>query len=74
MMIVLTILNKLFLRSMFVDFVLGWGANFAGIVKSGRVSKSLRTSDLDFTLLSVLSDDQAAKYVEEFLRTSGRQI
>ena len=59
---------------MFVDFVLGWGANFAGIVKSGRVSKSLRTSDLDFTLLSVLSDDQAAKYVEEFLRTSGRQI
>jgi len=29
---------------MFIDFVLGWGANFVGIVKGGRVSKSLRTS------------------------------
>jgi len=34
---------------MFVDFVLGWGANFVGIVKGGRVSKSLRTSVLDWT-------------------------
>ena len=33
---------------MFVDFVLGWGANFVGIVKRGRVSKSLRTSGLEF--------------------------
>jgi len=33
---------------MFVDFVLGWGANFVGIVKGGRVSKSLRTSAIDY--------------------------
>jgi len=33
---------------MFVDFVLGWGANFVGIVKGGRVPKSLRTSALIF--------------------------
>jgi len=29
---------------MFVDFVLGWGANFVGIVKGGRVPKSLLSS------------------------------
>ena len=39
---------------MFVDFVLGWGANFVGIVKGGRVSKSLRTSGLGNTHLDHL--------------------
>jgi len=41
---------------MFVHFVLGWGANFVGIVKGGRVAKSLRTPALeesaDWALLS----------------------
>jgi len=30
--------------------------------------------NIDFTLLLVLSDDQAAKHVEEFIHTLGRQI
>jgi len=32
---------------MFVHFVLGWGANFFGIVKGGHVAKSLRTPALE---------------------------
>jgi len=32
---------------MFVHFVLGWEANFVGIVKGGRVAKSLRTPGLN---------------------------
>jgi len=32
---------------MFVHFVLGWDANFVGIVKGGRVAKCLRTPVLD---------------------------
>jgi len=33
---------------MFVDFVVGWGAKFVGITKGGRVSKSLRTSTIEY--------------------------
>jgi len=34
----------------------------------------MESLNIDFILLSVLSDDQAAMHVEEFLRISGRQI
>ena len=40
-------------------------------IKPKRTMESL---NIDFALLSVLSDDQATKHVEEFIRTTGRQI
>jgi len=39
-----------------------------------KLKRTTESFNIDLTLLSVLSDDQAAKHVEELLRTSGRQI
>jgi len=41
---------------------------------NGPWKRTMESLNIDFALLSVLSDDQAVKHVEEFLRTSGRQI
>ena len=40
-------------------------------IKLKRATESL---NIDFTPLPILSDDQAAKHVEEFMHISGRQI
>jgi len=39
-----------------------------------KLKRTMESLNIDFILLSVLSDDQAAMHVEEFLRISGRQI
>jgi len=39
-----------------------------------KLKRTMKSLNIDFTLLSVLSDDHAAKHVEEFIRTSGRPI
>ena len=39
-----------------------------------KLKRTMESLNIDFTLLSVLSDDKATKHVEEFIHISGSQI